>query len=137
MQLCIEQLLYKISLFILFVCFFFCLANIYGPTLGKVGLGRPNPNHSKSLIFISEEEKNILLRIVCTTTFHRPIFNFYFYLLLKNYFKKCIKRPVKMFNYIYIYIIIHYIYFLKIRPRNIVVKSLLMSTQFISPRCDV
>ena len=32
-------------------CLFFCLANIYRPSLGKVWLGRPNPNLFESLNF--------------------------------------------------------------------------------------
>ena len=39
MQLCVEQLLYRIKLLVLFVlAIFFCLANIYRPSLRKVQL---------------------------------------------------------------------------------------------------
>ena len=59
-------------------CHFFCPANIYRPSLGKVGLGRPNPNLSQSLN-IYFRKKNILLRIACTTMYHCPIFNFHLF----------------------------------------------------------
>ena len=70
-------------------CLFYCLANIYRPTLGKVQLGRPNPNLSQSLnIYLRIEKKHILLRIVCPTMHGRPIFNFHFlFIFLKMHHK--------------------------------------------------
>ena len=47
-------------------CLFFCLANIYRPSLGKVWLGRPNPNISQSLNIYLKREKKTFLRIVCS-----------------------------------------------------------------------
>ena len=38
-------------------CLFFCPANIYRPSLGKVRLGRPNKNRFSRSIFISEEKE--------------------------------------------------------------------------------
>ena len=50
-------------------CHFFCPANIYRPSLGKVGEVGLNQNRLSGSIFISEEkEKPHSLRIVCTTT---------------------------------------------------------------------
>ena len=48
---------------------FFCLANIYRPSLGKVQLSRPNPKliHPLNFYLRRKIKKNILLRIVCTT----------------------------------------------------------------------
>ena len=47
------------SISIICSCLFFCLANIYRPSLGKVRLGRPNQNRFSHSIFITEEkEKN-------------------------------------------------------------------------------
>ena len=69
-------------------CLFFCLPNIYRPSLGKMQLGRPTQTYLNHSIFISEgNKKNIPLGIVCTTLYYRPIFNFLFHLFLKNYFK--------------------------------------------------
>ena len=57
-------------------CLFFCLTNIYRPSLGKVWLGRSNPNHCTQ--FLSQKEKkNILLRIVCTTISPRLRFSIF------------------------------------------------------------
>ena len=69
MQLCIEQLLYRIKLEVLFVLAFFCPVNIYRVCLGMVQLGRPNPNQSESLNFYLRRKKK-LLSIVCTTMYH-------------------------------------------------------------------
>ena len=80
-------------------CLIFCPVNIYRPSLENVRLGRPNPNLSQSLNIHLRRKKNIILRIVGTPMYRRPIFNFH--LFRKNYFKKCIIKPVKMFNYIY------------------------------------
>ena len=83
-------------------CLFFCSPNIYRPSLGEVRLGRPNPKPIQPLNFYLRRKKNtILLKIVWTTMYLRPIFNFDFHLFKKNYLKKCIKNPVKMLNYIY------------------------------------
>ena len=83
-------------------CLFFCLPNIYRPSLGKVQLGRPNQKTIQPLNFYLRK-KNILLRIVWTTMYHHPIFKFEFHLFKKKHFKKCIKKSVKMLNYIYIF----------------------------------
>ena len=80
---------------------FFCLDDIYRPNLGKVWLGRPNPNQHNSLNFyLKWKKKHILLRIVCTTT-SRLRFSISSSLIFKKYIKKFSKKPVKMFNYIY------------------------------------
>ena len=116
MQLCIEQLLYRIKLLIVFGLSFFCSANIYRPSLGKVWLGRHHlmaltQNRSSCSIFISEEkEKPILLRIVCTIMDWTQIFNFDFNLFLK-YIKKCLSKNLSKFLTTYMIIII---FFLKI-----------------------
>ena len=44
------------------------------------------------------------------------------------------KKPVQIMNYIYNHHSL--VFFWKIGHYTVVVKSLLMSTQFISPRCD-
>ena len=38
-------------------CLFFCQANIYRPSLGKVRLGRPNPHPTTTAQFLSQKEK--------------------------------------------------------------------------------
>ena len=44
---------------IIFSWFFFCPVNIYRPTLGKVGLGRPNPKPIQPLNFyLRRKRKN-------------------------------------------------------------------------------
>ena len=75
-------------------CLFFCPANIHRPSLGKVQLGRPNPNLAQSL-YLRRKKKTILLRIVCTTMYRHPIFIFIFFLFLKMY-----RKTWQMFNYI-------------------------------------
>ena len=83
-----KQLLHRIKLYVLFVLAFFCGANIYTPSLEKVQLGRPRPLPNTTTVaqFLSQKkEKNILLRIACTTTSHCTIFNFNF--LPKNWSK--------------------------------------------------
>ena len=59
-------------------CVFFCPANIYRPSLGKVWLGRPNPKLIPLLNFYlgRRRKKTILLRIVCTTMVQSTILNF-------------------------------------------------------------
>ena len=71
----------KISI-IICSCLFFCPANIYRPSLGKVRLGRPNPKLLQPLNFYCKRKrkKPILLRIVCTTMYRSLIFNFDFHL---------------------------------------------------------
>ena len=61
-------------------CLFFCLANFYKPSLGKVWLGRPNPKLIQQLNFYlrRKRKKNVLLRIVYTITDWMQIFNFDF-----------------------------------------------------------
>ena len=82
---------------------FFCLANIYRPSLRKVRLGRPNPKPIQPLNFyLRREKKTILSRIVCTTMVWSPIFNFDFNLFLK-YLKMLFQKPVKNIQYIYIF----------------------------------
>ena len=68
-------------------CLFFCPANIYRPSLGKVWLGRSNPKLIQPLNFYLRRKKSILLRIVCTTTEQIPIFIFISFLenIFKNY----------------------------------------------------
>ena len=65
---------------------FFCWANIYRPSLGKVQLGRPNPKLIQPLNFYlrRKRNKNILLRIVCATADWSWIFNFNFHLFKKK-----------------------------------------------------
>ena len=43
---------------------FFCHANMYRPSLGKVQLGRPNPKPIQPLIFLSQKKKKTLLRMI-------------------------------------------------------------------------
>ena len=38
-------------------CLFFCLANIYRPSLGKEWLGRPNPPPTTTAQFLSQKKK--------------------------------------------------------------------------------
>ena len=87
LQLCIEQLLYRIKFKDYLFLLFFCLANIYRPSLGKVRLGKPNPKPVQAFNFYlsKREKKTILLRIVCSTMVQRSIFNFDFHLFLKKY----------------------------------------------------
>ena len=73
-------------------CLFFCRANIYRPSPGKVWLGKPNPNLSQSLNIYLRRKKNILLRIVCTTAYSVSSFNFQF--TFSFIFEKCIIKPV-------------------------------------------
>ena len=67
-------------------CLFFCLANIYRPSLGKVWLGRPNskPIPPHNFYLGRRKKKTILLRIVSNTTVQSPMFNFDFHLFLKK-----------------------------------------------------
>ena len=60
------------------------------------------------------------------------IFNFDFHLFLKKYLKICNKNTCQIFFTIYL-IISHEFFLLKIGLQYSVVKSLLMSTQFILP----
>ena len=69
MQLCIEQLLYRIKLSALFVvAIFFCPANIYRLSLGKVQLGKPNQTPLQGINFYLRKKKylelNALQRLV-------------------------------------------------------------------------
>ena len=57
MQLCIEQLLYRIKLHVVFVLAFFCPANIYRPSQGKARLGRNNPTQLQRLNFYLRRNK--------------------------------------------------------------------------------
>ena len=45
------------KIIVLFVLAFFCPANIYRPSLGKVRLGRPNPKPLKPLNFYLRKKK--------------------------------------------------------------------------------
>ena len=94
-------------------CLFFCRANIYRPSLGKVRLGRSNQTSLQRLNFyLRKKQKNILLRIACTTTLHCPIFNFdWFSFILKNVYNFFSKKPVNIFKYIYYIIIIIFLIF--------------------------
>ena len=112
---------------------FVCLANIYRPSLGKVQLGRPNPKPLQPLNFYlrKKKKKTILLRIVCTTTYWSQIFNFYFHLFFLKILKICIRKPV---NFFFAYN--NYSWFFVFYLGYSVVKSLLISMQFISPHCN-
>ena len=70
-------------------CHFFCMANIYRPSLRKVRLGIPDPQPLQPLNFYlrRRKKKTILLRIVCTTTLQSPLFNFDFHLFFKKLLK--------------------------------------------------
>ena len=64
-------------------CFFFCLANIYRPCLGKVQLGRPNgpnPNQPQSLNFY-------LRRKIITKTFYSDLYALHVSLYDFHFFK--------------------------------------------------
>ena len=64
---------------------FFCPANIYRPSLGKVRLGRPNQKPLPAFNFYLRIKKNaILLRIARSTMPCCPIFNFEFHLFKKT-----------------------------------------------------
>ena len=83
-------------------CLFFCQANIYKPSLGKVQLGRPNPKQIPELNFyLGKKKKTILLRILSTTTVQSAIFNFDFHLFKKKILIFFIKKCVKILNNIY------------------------------------
>ena len=79
-------------------CLFFCPANIYRPSLGKVRLGRPNPNQSQLINFYLRIKKipsySELYELQCIAG-RCSIFIFF------NYLKKWIIKPENRFNYIY------------------------------------
>ena len=76
-------------------CHFFCPANIYRPSLGKVRLGRPNQKLIQPPNFYLRRKKiTILLRIVCTTTVQWPIFIY----LKKKTFKNVTKKTSKLWT---------------------------------------
>ena len=87
MQLCIEQLWYRIKLYVLFVLAFFCPANIYMPSLGKVRLGRPNPTPFQRFYFYLRRKKQqpfySEFYALQHCAVHIPIFNFDFDLFKK------------------------------------------------------
>ena len=81
---------------------FFCLANIYRPSLGKVQLGRPTQNCFSCSIFISEEEKKDHSTQNCMHyNATEPDFQFCFSFIFKKRFKNFIKKPIKILNNIY------------------------------------
>ena len=81
---------------------FFCPANIYRPSLGKMRLGRPNPNWFSRSIFILEEKEKTHSTQNCMLYKDLKInFQFWFSYIFKKYVKKIIKKPVKFFNYTY------------------------------------
>ena len=81
---------------------FFCPANIYRPSLGKVQLSRSNPTLQR-LNFYLVRKKKTLLRIVCPTNPWIPIF-IDFHLFLKNILK-ILSNNKKKFPTLYIIII--------------------------------
>ena len=83
---------------------FFCLANIYRPSLLKGWLGRPNPNNMNYSIFIISEGKKFPFYLELCALQHLPS-DFHFRIFKKKYFTKCIKKPIKILNYIYIILI--------------------------------
>ena len=80
-------------------CLFFCPHHIYSPSLGKVRLGKPNPNQHNSLNFYLKRKKTTFYLELYTQHLASD-FQFSFSFIFKKYIK-CIKKPVKMFNYIY------------------------------------
>ena len=93
-----KRTIYKIKLSALFVlAFFFCPANIYIPSLGKVRLGRTNPNQSQSL--------NIYPRMEIKRRFYSEFYALQCvavqFSIFPPFFFKLIVKPDKMFNYIY------------------------------------
>ena len=55
MQLCIEELLYRMELYALFVLVYSCLTNINWPNLVNVCLAHLTPMYTPPTIFIPEE----------------------------------------------------------------------------------
>ena len=84
-------------------CLFFCLVNIYRPSLRKVRLDRPNPNPSQSLnIYLRRKKKitqNCMHYNASSSDFQ---FSFIFSIFL-YFFQKCVIQPVKILT---IYVII-------------------------------
>ena len=106
-------------------CLFFArLIYIYKPRLGNVWLARPNQKPIQQLNFYLRRRKTKKSTQNCMHYNETAPAIFIFVDLKKSTF--FIKKPVKMFNYIYIFFLIGSCF---------VVKSLLTSMQFISPRC--
>ena len=83
---------------------FFCLANIYRPSLGEVQLGRPNSTPLQGLNFYLRKKNSELhaLHPNC------PIFNFNFHLFF-NFFLLFSKKQIKIFNFYFNIILIVFI----------------------------
>ena len=124
--LCIE-LLYKIKVKILFVLFF-CLANIYRPSLGQVWLGRPNWKPIQ-LQFSSPKKKKHSSQNCMHCNGMMPSFQFWFSFIFKKILKFWSKKMVTFFNYIYNSSFNFLL--LKIEHHSIVMKSLMSTIYFI------
>ena len=70
---------------------FFCPANIYRPSLGKVRLGRPNPNLSQPInIYLRRKKKTFYSELYAHNVLQFDFwfwFSFFFKLFLKMYHK--------------------------------------------------
>ena len=81
--------------------FFFCLVNIYRPSLGKVWLGRPNPKPLQPINFYPRRKKKYNSTQNCMhNKSMMPNFQFWFSFIFKKYLKIS-KKTVKSINYIY------------------------------------
>ena len=109
------------------------MANIYKPSQGKVQLGRLNPKPIQQLNFYLKKKKHSTQNSMHLNAMMSD-FQFKFSFIFKKYFKNVIQKHVKIFNYIYKNYSVSF--FSKIGHHTVVVKSLLMTMQFISPRCD-
>ena len=110
---------------------FFCPANIYRPSLGKVRLGRPNSKPIQALnIYL--RRKRPLYSELYALQWYRAQFSILIFICLK---KKCFlsKNVSKFWT---IYIIIYIFFFWKIGLCTVVVKCVLMSMQLISTWSD-
>ena len=134
MFLCIE-LLYRIKFKVLFVLAFFFVRQIFiGQVWERCGQAGLTQNRFSLSIFISEGKKiSFYTELYAQQRYDARFSISILFYLKKKYLKMLSKKPVKIMNYT---IYNNYSLVLFCRHHTILVKSLLMSTQFISPRCD-
>ena len=96
---------------------FFCKANTYRPSLGKVLLGRPNSHPTTTAQFLSQKKKNTFYSELYALQIHPSRFSIFIVIYLKNNNKIFLSKNQSKFV-ISIYIII-IIFFLNIAlPQN-------------------
>ena len=93
---------------IIYSYLFLYLANIYRPSLGKVQLGKPNPNQYKSLNFCLRRGKKIFYSELYALQHLRSDFQFSFSFIFKKLFLKNASKNLSKCLTIYIIIINYY-----------------------------